>query len=434
MSTQLESSTIFGSAGALSIFPGDLFFDESLRKVEVVSVDMPKHRFYIHYVDEDKRMDRWIAIKEASSWNRIEKEQALPQVQRCFTRTSKRRLLETNNTLAYLAELDSNQAQIERSRDELFKVKNVESVHFGGVLFQSWYYSPYPEEIGSADTLHVCRFCFKYMRHLKTLERHQPQCRFRQHPPGALKYRTSEIEVWEVSGLREKLFCQNLCLFAKLFLDHKSLYYLVDEFLFYLLYLGNGAGALEFVGYFSKEQNLVTDHNLSCILTLPSQQRKGWGRFLIHFSYALSRAEKRPGTPERPLSDLGTVCYRKYWCSVLTALLSSHPKRYSSVKEIAGATGFLETDVHQTLLSLGLLRYWKDEYILDFEDRHLHEQFVKYYVPPEKDRTVDSSLIVATSASERGSCTAGGGPAVLQSATPTQAKRAGRAGSSKTVL
>ena len=31
------------------------------------------------------------------------------------------------------------------------------------------------------------------------------------------------------------MYCQNLCLLSKLFLDHKSLYYDVDPFLFYVL-------------------------------------------------------------------------------------------------------------------------------------------------------------------------------------------------------
>ena len=39
----------------------------------------------------------------------------------------------------------------------------------------------------------------------------------------------------QVDGKKEKLYCQNLCYLAKLFLDHKTLYYDVDLFLFYVL-------------------------------------------------------------------------------------------------------------------------------------------------------------------------------------------------------
>lgn len=32
-----------------------------------------------------------------------------------------------------------------------------------------------------------------------------------------------------------QVYCQNLCLLSKLFLDHKTLYYDVDPFLFYVM-------------------------------------------------------------------------------------------------------------------------------------------------------------------------------------------------------
>jgi histone acetyltransferase MYST1 len=40
--------------------------------------------------------------------------------------------------------------------------------------------------------------------------------------------------VFEIDGATDKIYCQNLCFFAKLFLDHKTLYYDVDPFLFYI--------------------------------------------------------------------------------------------------------------------------------------------------------------------------------------------------------
>ena len=49
------------------------------------------------------------------------------------------------------------------------------------------------------------------------------------------------------------MYCQNLCLLSKLFLDHKTLYYDVDPFLFYVLCEVDDAGA-HIVGYFSKEK------------------------------------------------------------------------------------------------------------------------------------------------------------------------------------
>ena len=43
------------------------------------------------------------------------------------------------------------------------------------------------------------------------------------------------LSVFEVDGKKNKVYCQSLCLLSKLFLDHKTLYYDVDPFLFYIL-------------------------------------------------------------------------------------------------------------------------------------------------------------------------------------------------------
>jgi MOZ/SAS family len=48
-----------------------------------------------------------------------------------------------------------------------------------------------------------------------------------------------------------QVYCQNLCLLAKMYLDHKTLYYDVEPFLFYVLCECDDRGC-HFVGYFSK--------------------------------------------------------------------------------------------------------------------------------------------------------------------------------------
>ena len=133
----------------------------------------------------------------------------------------------------------------------------------------------------------------------------------------------------QIDGRKEKNFCQNLCYLAKLFLDHKTLYYDVDLFLFYVLcevwrrrrrrcWLPRCAtcGApctptsppahtldagqtdsrgAHIVGYFSKEKASEEGYNLACILALPAYQRKGYGKLLISFSYELSKLEGKVG-------------------------------------------------------------------------------------------------------------------------------------------
>ena len=65
-----------------------------------------------------------------------------------------------------------------------------------------------------------------------------------------------------------KRYCQNLCYLAKLFLDHKTLYYDVDPFFFYVMCEVDETG-YHVMGYFSKEKSWEDGYNLACICTCP---------------------------------------------------------------------------------------------------------------------------------------------------------------------
>lgn len=134
----------------------------------------------------------------------------------------------------------------------------------------------------SLPCIYLCAFCLKYRPNLECLKRHLQKCKIK-HPPGQEIYRKDTISFFEIDGNRDKVYSKNLCLLSKLFLDHKSLYYDVAPFLFYVMTENDNHGC-HIVGYFSKEKFSRDNNNVSCILTLPPFQRKGYGGLLIEFS------------------------------------------------------------------------------------------------------------------------------------------------------
>lgn len=113
-----------------------------------------------------------------------------------------------------------------------------------------WYQSPFPEDVQRLPKLYLCEFCLRYQKSEVGMKRHAAKCVWR-HPPGDEIYRKGKLCVWQVDGKRHKNYCQFLCLLAKFFLDHKTLYFDVDPFLFYIMTIADSDGC-HIVGYFSK--------------------------------------------------------------------------------------------------------------------------------------------------------------------------------------
>lgn len=310
-----------------------------------------------------------------------------------------------------------DEADIEPDRRQPSKVKHIDYVQIGKYELTTWYHSPYPDPYRTAKKLFICEFCLKYCQEYKSLVAHMKECTMR-HPPGKLIYHDGVNSVFEVNGAVNKLYCQCLALFAKLFIDHKTLYFDVDPFLFYVLTesvpnsspsssslsssqssssSSSSSSSMnscrsppsspsslthsthQVVAYFSKEKLSPDQFNLSCILTFPQYQRRGYGKFLISLSYELSRRENRIGSPEKPLSELGKVSYRSYWVNEILKLLSSNPKNHRlSIVEICNRTAIKKEDCISALESVGLIQYTDGEHHLDCESKHGKMVLEKY--------------------------------------------------------
>jgi len=145
------------------------------------------------------------------------------------------------------------------------KVKNINEIVLGKYIMPTWYFSPFPEEYKKCRRLHFCEYCLLFFAHQNELIRHQSKCTIK-HPPGNEIYRSQETNVevcmYEVDGQKERVYCENLCYIAKLFLDHKTLFEDCSIFLFYVLCEVTPHGSVV-VGYFSKEK-LWSTNNLAC--------------------------------------------------------------------------------------------------------------------------------------------------------------------------
>ena len=357
-----------------------------------INPETQNQEFYVHYKDFDRRLDEWVM------GDRVDTERSpvelvapvtpsTPEIsthpERKMTRTLKRRHEESNNLQPALMERgndDSNALALEKEHENITKVKYIDKVVLGKYEIDVWYYSPYPEEYSKLNRLFICQYCLKYMRYEGSLREHTLQCEQRQ-PPGQEVYRKGPISVFEADGLHHKLYCQCLCLLAKLFLDHKTLFFDVDPFLFYLMTEVDRDGC-HLVGYFSKEKESPEGNNIACLLVLPPYQRKGYGKFLISLSYELSKLENAAGSPEKPLSDLGKLTYRSYWSWVLLNILKE-ARGVLTVRELSDTTAITQEDIISTLQSLNIVKYWKGQHVISVTPKQVEEIIrTSQYKPP----------------------------------------------------
>ncbi|SCU79813.1 LAFA_0B05754g1_1 [Lachancea sp. 'fantastica'] len=385
--------------------------DGAERLAEILSINSRKKppKFYVHYEDFNKRLDEWILAPRINVKKEVffpvsenDKDAETDKANKKKQKQKKSSEPPDNDEKAQseaqapdggdIMDLDSLNVQgikdEEISRDdeikklrtsgsmvqnshEVARVRNLSKIIMGKYEIEPWYFSPYPIELTDEDVVYIDAFTLQYFGSKKQYERYRSKCTLR-HPPGNEIYRDDYVSFYEIDGRKQRTWCRNLCLFSKLFLDHKTLYYDVDPFLFYCMTRRDELGH-HLVGYFSKEKESSENYNVACILTLPQYQRMGYGRLLIEFSYELSKKEGKAGSPEKPLSDLGLLSYRAYWADTLIKLLMNHVSEIT-IDEISSLTSMTTTDILHTAKALNILQYYKGQHII-----YMNEEVAQRY-------------------------------------------------------
>ncbi|EFO23589.1 histone acetyltransferase MYST1 [Loa loa] len=324
------------------------------------------NEYYVHYEGTDRRLDEWAQRSQIQKVF-VQKNTSIDDGRRKITRVRKRKHIEMIESPNLHPSIEDERTALEKEHEEVTKVKHIERIRYGNYEIDTWYFSPYPDDYGKAHSLYICQYCMRYMKFERSYRVHLLECR-RKEPPGVEIYKEKSMSVYEVLGSNDKVYCQCLCLLAKLFLDHKTLYFDVEPFLFYVLCEVDSRGA-QMVGYFSKEQGNPDGNNLACICILPPFQRSGYGKFLIQLSYEISKREGLIGSPEKPLSDLGKLSYRSYWSWAVLEVLRTCSK--ISIADLSRRTAIHVNDIIETLHSLKLTRYWKGDHVLYVTQRFL---------------------------------------------------------------
>lgn len=380
--------------------------------------EMPRFSFFIHYLNYNKRLDEWtdgsnfllsnVEVPKKRKGILKQKRSKTNSPLICSTKSEKTKKKTSLKVQSPTIQPKSGNISVQNDPDKLEenKIKTINHLYIKDTIIETWYFSPYPEYI--KDDIFICSTCLFYFNTRENLDEHICDL---HHPPGNEIYRHDDISVFELDGHIQKNYCRNISLLSKCFLDHKTLFYDVDLFMFYVLCRYN-PGVLadkteqnsetdeqkyivppcyDFVGYFSKEKVTSQGYNLACVLVMPNEQRKGYSKLLIDFSYLLSKCENVIASPEKPLSDLGYLSYLSYWKDALEEEMTKSAdqngmENYSSsigsisIDDLSKRTAILPEDIILTFNHYKMVKFYNGEIIFCKSDRKRSHKVYKEYL------------------------------------------------------
>jgi GNAT superfamily N-acetyltransferase len=282
---------------------------ESTLPATVEDLDDASGRARVHFVGQDPRLDLWVpysALSDAA----VDPPAPLPPF------------------------------------PPLSRFKNVHAITLGDrYTIPAWFFSPYPPEHARAH-LFVCDQCCAYFGAAAHLAAHRAGACAR--PPGTELYRSGALSVFELSGVRQKVAAQCLCLLGRLYDDAILHYYDVEPLLFYALFECDGGGA-HVCGFFSRDGGDPGEAFWDLVV-LPPYARRAYDRLLVSIAYSLARRARAPARPHCPIPPAYLRPLLLFWRGAVAAALEDG---LAQPGEIAAATGICEADVRRVLRAVG---------------------------------------------------------------------------------
>ena len=149
---------------------------EDWREVQLLDQSKDGTHWYVHWVDFNRRNDMWIEATRIDFDTTKDRLREVRDRKRKFDEFTH----ESHEDHEGLGEADL------REHEELTKVKNVNKIHFGKYVLDTWYFSPLPREIWKAGDdviqhLYMCEFTLNFYKTKGEMERHNKRNRCRLH-------------------------------------------------------------------------------------------------------------------------------------------------------------------------------------------------------------------------------------------------------------